>query len=105
VDLYLIPEARLEYKRKIEDVSFAGVRLQESEIYQKLTPIFRQVFNNNKIAVTPNLSADDVDGWDSLRNIRLILSVEKAFNLKFSASDVDKLECVGDLVYLVKSRL
>ena len=79
--------------------------MQESEIYQKLTPIFHQVFNNNRISLTPELSADDVDGWDSLRNIRLILSVEKAFHVKFTASDVDRLECVGDLVYLVKSRL
>lgn len=79
--------------------------MHESEIYEKLTPIFHQVFKNSKIAVTPSLTADDVDGWDSLRNIRLILSVERVFQIKFSASEVDKLECVADLVDLVKRRL
>lgn len=79
--------------------------MQESEIYEKLTPIFHQVFKNTKIVVTPGLTADDVDGWDSLRNIRLVLSVERAFQTKFSASEIDKLDCVGDLVGLIKSRL
>jgi acyl carrier protein len=50
-------------------------------------------------------TADDVDGWDSLSHIRLVLSVEKAFNVKFSAAEVGKLKNVGELVGLIRSKL
>lgn len=90
---------------RTENSYFPGAHLQEAEIYQKLTIIFQQVFNNTKIVVTPTLTADDVKGWDSLRNIRLILTVEKTFNMKFSASDIDAFTNVGDLVRLVKSKV
>jgi acyl carrier protein len=62
------------------------------------------VFDEDLIEVTPELSAKDVDGWDSLTHIRLILTVEKAFKIKFSTSEIGKLENVGDLVTLIKAR-
>ena len=46
----------------------------------------------------------DVDGWDSLTHIRLILTVEKAFKVKFSTSEIGKMQTVGDLVTLIKAR-
>jgi len=54
--------------------------------------------------VTPELSAKDVDGWDSLTHIRLILSVEKAFKIKFTTSEIGKLQNVGDLARLIEMR-
>ena len=57
------------------------------------------------IVVTPQLAAKDVDGWDSLTHIRLILSVEKAFKIKFTTSEIGNLENVGDLVALIRARV
>ena len=74
------------------------------EIYQRLTPIFQDVFDDDSIEVTPSMTAKDVDGWDSLTHIRMILRVEKAFNIKFSTSEVGSLEKVGDLVTLIQAR-
>jgi acyl carrier protein len=54
--------------------------------------------------VTPELSAKDVDGWDSLTHIRLMLTVEKYFKIKLSAPEIGKLANVGDLVALIKAR-
>jgi acyl carrier protein len=54
--------------------------------------------------VTPALTAKDVDGWDSLNHIRLILTVEKAFKVKFSTSEIGNLQRVSDLVALIQSR-
>ena len=51
------------------------------------------------------MTADDVDGWDSLSNIRFIMSVEKKFGVKFSASEVGKLKNVGELAELIEARL
>jgi acyl carrier protein len=78
--------------------------MDEAQIYEKLTGIFHDVFDDDAIVVTPELSADDVDGWDSLTHIRLIITVEKSFKTKFSTSEIGKLEKVGDLVALIKAR-
>ena len=78
--------------------------MNEGEIYTQLGAIFQDVFDEDSIKVTPDLSAKDVDGWDSLTHIRLILTVEKAFKIKFTTSEIGKLERVGDLVALIKSR-
>ena len=78
--------------------------MQEADIYAKLTTVFYDVFDDDSINVTSGLSARDVDGWDSLTHIRLMVTVEKAFKVKFSTPEIGKLENVGDLVALIKSR-
>ena len=78
--------------------------MDEQEIYERLTKIFEDVFDEDAIKITPELTAKDVDGWDSLTHIRLMLTVEKAFKVKFSASEIGKLENVGDLAALIQAR-
>jgi len=78
--------------------------MDEPQIYARLAEIFEDVFDEDSIKLTPDLSAKDVDGWDSLTHIRLILTIEKAFKIKFSTSEIGKLENVGDLVALIKAR-
>lgn len=77
--------------------------MDEPQIYARLAEIFQDVFDD-PITVTADLSAKDVDGWDSLTHIRLMLTVEKAFKIKFSVPAIGKLENVGDLVMLIKAR-
>ncbi len=78
--------------------------MDEPQIYTRLGEIFQDVFDEDSINLTPKLSAKDVDGWDSLTHIRLMLTVEKAFKIKLSAPEIGKLENVGDLVALIKAR-
>ncbi len=78
--------------------------MDEAQIYERLTEIFRDIFDDDSISVTPELSAKDVDGWDSLTHIRLMLTVEKAFKIKFSTSEIGALKEVSDLVTLIKAR-
>lgn len=78
--------------------------MDEAQIYARLAETFADVFDDESIQLTPKLSAKDVDGWDSLTHIRLILTIEKAFRIKFSTSEIGKLENVGDLVALIKAR-
>ncbi len=74
------------------------------EIYPKLTEILRSVFADDKLEATPTLTAKDVAGWDSLRNIRLMLTIERAYGIRFSATEIGKLQNVGDLAELVRSK-
>jgi acyl carrier protein len=78
--------------------------MDETQIYARLEEVFHDVFDDDSIKLTPGLSAQDVEGWDSITHIRLILTVEKAFKVKFSTSEVGKLANVGDLVALIKAR-
>lgn len=70
-------------------------------IYSKLTDVFRDVLDDDTLELTPGLTAKDVDGWDSLSHIRLMLNVERAFTIKLSAAEIGKLKTVGDLVELI----
>jgi acyl carrier protein len=78
--------------------------METDTIYARLTPIFHDVFDDEGIAVTPTLTADDVDEWDSLAHIRLVLAIEKKFALKFSAAEVGRLKNVGEFVALIQSK-
>lgn len=71
------------------------------EIIGQLTPIFRNVLDDDELIITPATKAADVDGWDSLAHIHLVVSIEKAFKMRFSAEEVSSLENVGDLVTLI----
>jgi acyl carrier protein len=79
--------------------------MDEAQIFSRLAEIFEDVFDDDTIKLTPELSAKDVDGWDSLTHIRLLLTIERAFKIKFSTSEIGKLENVGDLVGLIKAHI
>lgn len=79
--------------------------MSESEIYEKLTVVFRDVFDDEDLTPTPEMSAEDVEEWDSLSHIRLMLSVEKAFGVRFSTVELGGLKKVGDLSRLIAGKL
>ena len=76
--------------------------MTDAEIYARLNTIFRDVFDDDELVVKPEMTAKDVEGWDSLSHVRLGLTVERAFNVRFSASDITGLKNVGELVDLVR---
>ena len=78
--------------------------MEEAPLYSKLTAIFREVFDEDELNVTPQTTADDIDGWDSLSHIRLVLAVSKAFGVKFSASEIGNLKNVGEFAALIEKK-
>jgi acyl carrier protein len=79
--------------------------MDDTKIYAQLSEVFESVFDDDSIQLTPALTAKDVDGWDSLTHIRLLLTVERSFKVKFSTTEIGKLENVGSLVALIKTKL
>jgi acyl carrier protein len=75
------------------------------EIQSQLTTIFRDVFDDPDLVPKREMTADDVSEWDSLSHVRLMLTVEKAFRVRFTASQVGNLKNVGDLIDLLQSKL
>ena len=76
----------------------------ESEIYDRLTPVFRDLFDDEELTPNAAMTADDVEEWDSLSHIRLIVSVEKAFDIRIATSELTQLKSVGDLVQLISAK-
>ncbi len=72
---------------------------------QILTQVFRQVFDDPGIELTPQTTADEVEGWDSLSHVNLIMAVENRFNIHFKQKDVMSFRNVGDLARGVESKL
>jgi acyl carrier protein len=78
--------------------------MENKEIYERLTEIFHDVFDDDSIVVTPELKAADIDEWDSLTHIRLVVSIERSYKLKFSAAEVGRLKNVGEFVDLIQMK-
>ena len=74
---------------------------EHADIIKRLTAIFRDVLDNDDLVITPATTAADVDGWDSLAHIHLVVSIEKALGMRFTADEVASLENVGDLANLI----
>mgnify|MGYP005814521587 CR=1 FL=1 len=70
-----------------------------------LTEVFRQVFDDPDIVLTPETTADMVEGWDSLSHINLIMAVENRFNIRFKQKEVMSFKNVGDLARCVEGKL
>jgi len=73
-------------------------------IMSKLTYIFRDVLDDESIVIDNLTTASDIDGWDSLAHIRLVLTVEQSFKVKFSAKEVNGLKNVGEFVSLIETK-
>ena len=71
---------------------------------ERLTPIFRDIFDRDDLVLTPALTARDVAEWDSLSHIRLIVAVEKEFGVKFALGELQSLQNVGEMLALIEKK-
>jgi acyl carrier protein len=78
--------------------------MDEAQIYARLAEIIAEVFDQGVVSLTPDLRIEDMEGWDSLSHVRLILTIEKSFKIKFLTSEMRNLETVQDLVSAIKAR-
>ena len=79
--------------------------MDEAQIYARLAEIIAEVFDQGVVSLTPDLRIEDMEGWDSLSHVRLILTIEKSFKIKFLTSEMGHLETVQDLVSAIKARV
>lgn len=74
------------------------------KIYDKLNEIFRDVFDDDEIVVNAETTAKDIEGWDSLANINLIVIVENDFGFKFKMNEITGLKNVGEMATIIAER-
>ena len=78
--------------------------MQQSEVFSKIQKVFNEVFLET-VVVTPELTADDVEEWDSLSHVSLILAIEQEFGIRFRVGEVEGTKNMGHLAALIEKRL
>ncbi len=73
-------------------------------ILQRVSEIMADTFDLDDLKVTPETTAGDVEEWDSLSHVRLIVAIERAFKIKFSNAEIERLRNVGELVEAIASK-
>jgi acyl carrier protein len=76
-----------------------------STIIEDLTAVFREVFDNNDIVLTPEMTANDIEGWDSFSHMNMIVAVEIKFKITFKQKEIYGFNNVGDLINSIQGKL
>lgn len=75
------------------------------EIINQLQIIFRKIFDNQDLIITSDTTADDIDDWDSLTHMQLIVEIEKKFGIKFTTAEIKKAANVGEFIDIIKDKI
>lgn len=78
--------------------------MDREKVMERLTKIFREVFDDESIVLTDSTSAKDIEDWDSLEHINLIAAVEKEFRMRFTMREVSGMKNVGEMAEIVCAR-
>ena len=78
--------------------------MTQQEIYPRLTKIMRDILDDDNLVATPELTANDVEGWDSVNHITLVVAIEEAFHIKFKSAELEKMKNVGQLVDQIEKK-
>ncbi|AJE15364.1 MULTISPECIES: acyl carrier protein [Stutzerimonas] len=79
--------------------------MNEKDILNALTEVFRDVFDDDDIVLTPDTTANDIDGWDSQTHVLLIVAAEQRFGVKFRTAELESLKNVGHFAELIRAKL
>lgn len=80
--------------------------MTEDEIWTRLTGVFREEFDDDEIVLASDTTAEDIEEWDSLSNVVLLIAIEQAFGgIKFSTGEIANLKNVGELIVVIGKKL
>ena len=78
--------------------------MTKESIYERLNGFFQDVFDDEEITVHENTVADDIEDWDSLEHINLVVAIEEEFGMKFKMREVTGMKNVGEMVEIILER-
>jgi len=79
--------------------------METNKILEEITIIFREILDNNEILLTMNSTAKDVEEWDSLTHVLLIVAIEKHFKIRFTSIEIQSFLNVGDMCNSIKNKI
>ena len=78
--------------------------MNKNNIKEKLQSVFIDVFDDEDLTISNSTNSDDIEEWDSLNHIALVLSIEKCFNIRFMTGEVQSLKDVGEMIQLLEEK-
>ena len=78
--------------------------MNKNNIKKKLQNVFVDVFDDEDLTISNSTNSDDIEEWDSLNHIALVLSIEKCFNIRFKTGEVLSLKNVGEMIQLLEEK-
>jgi len=75
--------------------------MEREEVYERLTEIFRDIFDDEEITISDDTTSSDIEGWDSIVHISLMDAIEEEFDIHFDMKTIVKLENVGEMVDVI----
>jgi acyl carrier protein len=81
------------------------MKMTKNEIMVQVQEIFCDVLDNEDIVLTDTTTSDDIEEWDSLSHIQLVVSIEKSFKLKFTAADISSWRNVGEMCEAIAAKI
>lgn len=78
--------------------------MSKEEIYSKLDEVFQDVFDDETIHVKPETTANDIEDWNSLEHINLVVAIETTFGIKFNMKEVTTMKNIGEMVDIILER-
>ena len=79
--------------------------MSREEVFDKVQEIFRDVFDDETLTISDKTNSDEIEDWDSFEHISLLISMEKAFSMKFDIKEVNLLENVGEMIDLILRKM
>lgn len=79
--------------------------MTREEVFERLHEVFWDVFDDENIRIGEETTANDIEDWDSLEHINLVVAVEKKFNIKFNMGEVNSMKNVGEMVDIILKRI
>lgn len=75
------------------------------EIIEELQEIFREIFDDEDLVLSRETTSDDIEDWDSLTHMQLIVEIEKKYNIKFTIAEIKKAADVGEFIEIIKGKI
>ena len=79
--------------------------LKRDKLKQELQEIYYEVFDDTSIVLFDEMTADDIEAWDSLTHLRLIMQIEQYFNIKFTTAQIKRTKNVGMLIDMIEQKI
>jgi len=79
--------------------------MNKSEIQKKINEVFVDILDDENIVLTESTTADDVEGWDSLTHVQLVVAVERHFKIRFTAKEIQGWKNIGEMTDSISSKI
>lgn len=79
--------------------------MKRNEILNKINEIFVEILDNDEVNIEETTTAADIEGWDSLTNIQIIIDIEKKFKVRFSSIEIKSWNTIGEMINSIETKI